>query len=157
MRIGIVVHSHTGNTHSVGQRLRESLVKAGHDVKIDRLEVVGGEQPNARQFRLTSCPDVSGYDAVILGAPVRGATISPVMAAFLSQVPTLQGKKVLCYVTMFFPFTWMGGTNAIAKMVAASEARAGSVCGTGIIRWSGRRREERITDIIDQVVRTLES
>lgn len=157
MKIGIVVHSHTGNTHSVGQRLREALERAGHKVEIERLEVVGGEQPNARQFQITSCPDVSGYDAVILGAPVRGATISPVMAAFLSQVPTLKGKKVLCYVTMFFPFAWMGGSNAIAKMGAASEARAGSVCGTGIIRWSGRGRDERITAVIDQFVRALGS
>ena len=155
MKIGIVVHSHTGNTRSVGQRLREALVKAGHDVKIEPLEVVGGEQPNARQFQLASCPDVSGYDAVILGAPVRGANISPVMAAFLSQVPNLQGKKVFCYVTMFFPFTWMGGTNAIAKMCAACEAKAGSACGTGIVRWTGRGRDERIAAVIDQFVRTL--
>jgi hypothetical protein len=41
MNIGIIVHSETGNTHSVATTLKEKLAAAGHTVSIERLKVVG--------------------------------------------------------------------------------------------------------------------
>lgn len=156
MKIGIIVHSQTGNTHSVAQRLQESFSKSGHEVFIERLEVVGGERPSS-PFQIASYPDPGKYDVLIFGAPVRAFSISPVIAAYLKQLPSLAGKRVLCYVTMSFPFAWMGGKNAITKMKEACESKAGLVNGTEIISWSPNRREGAIANTLEQFCRLLQS
>ena len=42
MNIGMIIHSQTGNTHSVAMKLKEKLSAAGHAVDLERLKVVGG-------------------------------------------------------------------------------------------------------------------
>lgn len=157
MKIGIVVHSKTGNTRSVAEKLQEKLAKSGHEVRLESIEVAGDGRSNSRQFRLANCPDIGAYDYVIFGAPVWGATVSSVMAAYLKQLSTLKGKRVLCFVTMLFPFSWMGGTSAIAKMRTVSETKGADICGTGIVRWSGRGREERIAAMVSEFTQVIGS
>ncbi len=43
MKIGIIVYSQTGNTFSVAEKLKAKLTAAGHNVNIERLTTVGGE------------------------------------------------------------------------------------------------------------------
>ena len=46
MNICIVVHSFTGNTLMVAEKLASRLREKGHTVDLERLEVVGGEDRN---------------------------------------------------------------------------------------------------------------
>lgn len=46
MEIGIIVHSLTGNTLSVAERLQERLAADGHDVEIEQLKTIGEEKTN---------------------------------------------------------------------------------------------------------------
>ena len=54
MKIGIVVHSHTGNTYSVAPRLKEELLKDGHSVNLEKVTAVNENQAEARDVRLES-------------------------------------------------------------------------------------------------------
>lgn len=73
MKVGIIIHSHTGNTLSVAERLKEKLVAVGHQATIDQVTAVN-EDPSAK-VELKTMPDTSTYDALIFGAPVRWAEI----------------------------------------------------------------------------------
>ncbi|MHB8130204.1 MAG: flavodoxin family protein, partial [Mobilitalea sp.] len=116
MNIGIIIHSHTGNTLSVGEKLKESLQAGGYTVALERVTAVN-EDPNAKEkVRLKSIPDLSKYDYVIVGAPVRAFSLSPVMANYLSQLPNMNDKKFACFVTQHFPKPWMGGNRAVKQM-----------------------------------------
>ena len=156
MKIGIIVHSQTGNTYSVVQKLKEKLLSAGHSVNIERLESVGGEKTNvkdATKIQLKANPDISSYDKLIFAAPVQGASISSVLSAYLTQVASLQNKKVVCLVTEFFPYPWMGGNHAISQMKNICESKGASIIGTGIVNWMGRQREKRIEDVVEKLGR----
>lgn len=155
MNIGIVVHSQTGNTLSVAERLREKLAAAGHAVALERLEAEGEVRPGVRDVRLKSVPDVEAYDAVVLGSPVHAFALSVAMQAYLRQVPSLAGKRVACFVTQFFPFAWMGGHHALRQMARACQAKGATVCGTGVVNWSRRNRDQRIAAVVDRVSRCL--
>lgn len=150
MKIGIIIHSETGNTFSVAQKLKVGLISSGHSVSIDKVIAANDRQQDIQKINLLTIPDVSGYDAIIFGAPVRGFSLSPILAAYLSQLETLQGKKVECFVTEFFPFPWMGGNRAIRQMKNICESKAGKVIGTGIINWSSKHRQEQIDHILER-------
>lgn len=147
MKIGIIIHSHTGNTLSVGERLKESLATGGHTVQLEQVTAVN-EDPNSREpIRLKSIPDIVPYDAVIFGAPVRGFSLSPVMKAYLSQLTKLSGKKISCFVTEHFPKPWMGGNHSIKQMIRAIEQKGGKVAATGVVNWTSQAREEQIKEL----------
>lgn len=146
MRIGIIVHSHSGNTFSVAERLKEEFVKAGHSVT---LEKVIPTDPNAvTNIKLESNPEIGAYEMLIFGAPVRGFSLSPVMLTYLNQLPTLQGKTVSCYVTQQLKKAWMGGNRSIKQMQTVCAAKGGKLAKTGDIHWSGKDREDQISALV---------
>jgi NAD(P)H dehydrogenase (quinone) len=159
VEIGMVVFSHTGNTHSVAQKLRQKLAAKGHDVTYDRLKVVGGfrpaemiEQPDLIRFE--ALPDLERYDRIIFGSPVQGGSISAAMIKYLGQLPSLAGKEAACLVTEAFPFGWMGGNRAIRQMVEICEAKGATVRGSGLVNWMRPTRKwqiERVTDSLTGV------
>ena len=153
MKVGIIVHSQTGNTLSVAQRLMEEYQKAGHPVELERVTTIDEDPAKSNNVELKSIPDPSGYDFLIFAAPVWAFSLSPVMKAYLDQVPSLQGKKVSCFMTQAFPFTWMGGNRALRQFKAACEAKGATVAKTGIVNWS-RQREKKITEILGLLTRT---
>jgi NAD(P)H dehydrogenase (quinone) len=155
----MVVFSHTGNTHSVAQKLRQKLAAKGHDVTYDRLKVVGGfrpaemiEQPDLIRFE--ALPDLERYDRIIFGSPVQGGSISAAMIKYLGQLPSLAGKEVACLVTEAFPFGWMGGNRAVRQMTEICESKGATVRGSGLVNWmrpSRERQIEKVTDSLTQV------
>ncbi|MCX8129936.1 MAG: flavodoxin domain-containing protein [Clostridia bacterium] len=150
MKIGIIIHSFTGNTFSIAQKLHDSLTKAGHVVNLEQIKLTGGEQPNMKDFKIEIYPDISPYDALIFGAPVRGFSLSPVMRVYLEQLVSLQDKKLICFVTQFFPYQWMGGNRAITQFRKACGQKRGTVCSTGIANWKNKSREKKITEMVEE-------
>lgn len=150
MKIGIIVHSHTGNTLSVAQRLKEALAASGHSVTLERVTAVD-ENPNAAMnAKLKDIPDTSKYDVLIFGAPVRGFSLSPVMKLYLAQLPALNGKKVGCFLTQSFPHPAMGGNQAMGQFRKACEAKGASIFQNGIVNWS-MGREKKIANVIEKM------
>ncbi|MFZ5986519.1 MAG: flavodoxin family protein [Bacillota bacterium] len=153
MKVGIIVHSHTGNTLAVAQRLKEKLLAKGHSVNLEQVMAVNEDPSAAGNIQLKTVPDISDYDGLIFGAPVRAFSLSPVMKAYLSQLPSLKGKKVGCFVTQYFPYGWMGGTRSVKQMKKFCEAKDENVFAAGIVNWSHKEREKRITDVLERLTR----
>jgi flavodoxin len=148
MRIGIIVYSRTGNTLSVSERIRESLLAGGHEVQLERVTAINEDPNTAREkIKLKSIPDIALYDYVIMGAPVQGFSLSPIMKTYLDQIPQLQGKKVACFVTQHFPKPWMGGSHALKQMVGFISQKGGKVTDTGNVNWTSKVREEQINEL----------
>ncbi len=153
MNIGLIVHSDTGNTLSVAERLQQKLAALGHATALERVEPV--DRSRVKDVKLKAVPDPLKHDALVFGAPVHAFSLSPAMRAYLDQVPSLGDKRVACFVTQFFPFAWMGGTRALRQMTRACQAKGATVCGVGIVNWSRRSRERRISQLVDDLARCL--
>jgi len=151
MKIGIILYSQTGNTYSVSLKLKEKLVTAGHSVNIERLKVTSEVRLGTKDIKFETLLDVEPYDALVFGSPVQAFSLSSVMASYLTQIASLQGKKVAFLVTQFFPFPWMGGNRTLGQMKKICESKGAAVCGVAIVNWSNPSREKRITEVVEKL------
>ncbi len=151
MKIGIIVHSQTGNTYSVAQKLQEKLSAVGHSVNVERITPVDSKQMDPKKIQIEKLPDLSPYDALVFAAPVQAFSVSPTMKVYLEQLPSLSGKRIACFVTKALPFNWTGGNKAIAIMKKSCESRGGTVVGTGIVVWRGEDLDKKIVDLVEQL------
>ncbi len=142
MKIGIIIHSQTGHTLSVAQKLKESLTAQGHQATVAQVTGIS-DGSDRSHVQLTSAPDVSGYDALVFGAPVQGFALSRVMTAYMSSLPSLQGKKAALLTTQQLPCAWMGGNQTTRQMEAFCTAKGASVCGSAIVHWGNAVRRSR--------------
>jgi len=147
MKIGIIVYSQTENTYSVALKLQDKFQSDGYDVEIQRVIPVGEVPPRAKDVEFQNAPEVAEYDAIIFGAPVHAFNLAPAMTAYLEQIPSLQDKKIACFVTKGLPFNWTGGNKAISKMKEICQSKGGTVLGTDIIIWRGNT-DEKIEELI---------
>ena len=150
MNIGMIVYSQTGNTHSVATKLEEELAAAGHTVTLERIEVTGEVQPG-KPVQFTTLPDAAEYEALVFGSPVQAFSLCQAMVDYLKQVASLQNKKVALLVTQAFPYPWLGGNRAVRQMKRACESKGATVCGSGIVNWMKKRREQQIVEVVDRL------
>ncbi len=151
MKVGIIVHSYSGNTLSVAEKLRDTIAAKGHTATLERVSAVN-EDPSAQgPVELKDIPDVGKYDALVFGAPVRGFSLTPAMTVYLAQLSTLQGKKVGCFVTQQLPFAWLGGNRTIGQMKNVCEAKGAVPTSTGIVNWGSKKREEKIANVVKKL------
>lgn len=153
MNIGIIVYSRTGNTLSVGEKIKEALIAKEHSVCLEKISAENETSQAKGPIRLTSIPYPSPYDALILGGPVAGAQLSPFMKEYLSRLPAIRGKKVACFVTQHFPLKWMGSTRAVKQITRAVEQKGAPVIASGIVQWSSKERDEQISQVVNNLRR----
>jgi flavodoxin len=150
MNIGMIVYSQTGNTYSVALKLQEKLSAAGHTVSLERVEVTGEVQPGKPvQFKML--PDAAKYEALVFGSPVQAFSLCQAMVEYLKQVAPLQDKKVAFLVTQAFPYPWLGGNRAVRQMKRLCESKGATVCGSGIVNWMKKSREQQIVEVVDRL------
>ena len=149
MKIGIIVHSQTGNTYSVAQKLQKKLSATENEVKVERITPNGEVNPSSKNIKFETLPDLDAYDALIFGAPVQAFSLSAVMKAYMNQIKSLNNKKVACFVTKGVPFNWTGGNKAINQMKKIIESQGGTVIGTSIVIWRDKR-EEQIAELVEK-------
>lgn len=146
MLIGVLVYSHTGATLEFADRIAQRLRKKGHAVEMTEIKTDGEVRHRQKDdVRLLNVPNCEKYDAVLVGGPVWGFTASPPTIACIRSLQGVSGKKLLPFVTMGFPFEWMGGTNAIEAMRKAAEG-VGAIVMPGMIAPKLFRRYSRIKD-----------
>jgi flavodoxin len=148
MDIGMIVYSQTGNTHSVATKLKEKLSAAGHSVTLERIEVIGEVAPG-QPVQFKTLPDAEKYEALVFGSPVQAFSLCQAMVEYLKQVESLQGKQVALLVTEAFPYPWLGGNRAVRQMKRACESKGATVCGSGVVNWMKKRREQQIVEVVD--------
>lgn len=148
MKIGIIIYSYTGNTLSVGERIRDVFLEKGHSVYIERI-TAANDNPNSRDgFSLLNKPDPTPYDAVVFGAPVQQFGLARVMQAYLVKLPEMKGKKISCFVTQGLPLKWFGSSRAIKLITDKAEEKGATVTATGIVQWGSRKRQAQIDEVI---------
>ena len=155
MNIGLIVYSRTGHTLSVAARLGEALSAAGHAVKLEHVEAAGPVRPGATNIPLKTMPEIEGYEALVFGTSVQGGTPAPPMATFLDRLPSLQGVKVACLVTGFFPPGW-GRNQTIARMTEICESKGATVCGSGSVGWWSLGRKRQIAEAVEALSKSFE-
>lgn len=149
MKIGIIIHSYTGHTYSVAEKLQEKFLAAGNEVSIEQVKLVDDEEMDVKKIQIETFPDLNAYDVLIFGASVRAFSLSPAMTAYMTQIPSIQDKKIACFVTKGLPFHRTGGNQAISQMKKICESRGGTVMGTGIVIWRGNIEKE-IDELIEK-------
>ena len=141
MKIGIIVHSHTGNTLKVAEKIRDKLAEKGQDAIVLR---VSAEDEKARSnIVLRDKPDTDSFDTLIFGAPVWAFSVSPVMKQYFAELNSLKGKKVACFVTQGGS-PWFGGNRSIRQMVEFCRKKGAKAEMTEIIGWRGENLDQRI-------------
>ena len=157
MKIGIIVHSMTGNTSLVAERIKNRLEKDGHELFLERLNIIGGEDQSQSDPKKISIEPLSinleEMDLLILGGPVRGFQASPAMKSFLGNLKGLDGKDAMIFVTHAFPFNWMGGNSAIKQIRGICTEKGANILFTGIIDWKNSKREIQIDSLAAGVAR----
>jgi flavodoxin len=151
MKIGIIVHSQTGTTLSVAEKLKDRLSNGGHQVKLDRVIPKGEVKPGEKNIEFESKPGITGYDAYVFGGPVQGFSLSPVMKAYMDQIGSLNGKPVAFLVTKGLFFKWTGGNRAVRTMEKISSSKNGKILGSDIVVWMGKGREQRIGETVSRI------
>lgn len=147
MKIGIIVHSQTGHTYEVAQKIEENLLATGHTVEIEQIRLAGGQQTPNKNSKIENPPDATAFDAVIFGAPVQAFSLSKVMQMYLEQISSLQDKKISLFVTKGLRFNWTGGSRAIGQMKKICQAKGGIVYRTEIVVWS-KNRDKQIAELV---------
>ena len=154
MKIGIIVYSQTGHTLLVAENLKNRLTAAGHSAAVERLVPLSGEK-DGKNIQLGKLPDLSQYEGLVFGSPVQAFSLAPVMAAYMKQLPPLNGKKVACFVTKGLPFRWTGGSRAINRLKKEAEARGGEVGAAGVIVWRGTSLDSNIAEVVDVISKSF--
>jgi flavodoxin len=152
MNIGILVHSLSGHTLSVAQKIEKKLTEQGHTCRIEQIRARDEEALSKGQvmqpIQLINPPDPLAYDTLIFGAPVWGFSLSKVMNAYLDRIPKLSGKKAACFITHSFPHPILGGNRSLKQMKSACKQKGASLYASGIVSWSNSRREEQIENLV---------
>jgi len=151
MKIGIIVHSKTGNTASVARKLKNALLSRGHEVGLEQVTPRDAKEQDIRKIQLKDKPELQGYDALIFGAPVWGFSLSPVMKLYLSQQESLRDKKVVCFVTQAFAYSWLGGNRAVGQMSKLCAEKGADIAETGVVNWAASRRDKKTAELIEKV------
>ena len=147
MKIGVFVYSQTGNTLSVAEKLCEKLKADGQNATLERITIVGDPKGDVKKVAFDRRPLPDGYDAVIFAGQVHAFHLSAPMAAYLSGIGSLEGKKTACFVTQSSA-AWLGGNRAIKKMIQLIGEKGGGASGSGIINWSNKKRGEQIDGLV---------
>jgi NAD(P)H dehydrogenase (quinone) len=116
MKIGMFIHSQSGNTAKLGLAVTHSLREKGHEVSIELLRPLGKVHPRVRHVEFRNLPEPDEFDLVIFGGPIWAFGPSPVIVSLLKQLTTLKGKKALCFTTSGFPTAISGARGAIRRI-----------------------------------------
>lgn len=151
MSIGIIVHSNSGHTLRVATELKRRLHEGGHQARMEELKAGAPVQAGTREVIPKTIPRLEGYDTVVLGSPVNGGQMSAVVRGYLSQVPSLEGKRVALLLTHFFPRAW-GARQTIEEMTRVCESKGAYVIGWADVRWPNLRRRRDIGLAVEKLI-----
>jgi NAD(P)H dehydrogenase (quinone) len=155
MKIGIFVHSQSGNTAKLGLAVVNALREKGHDVSIELLRPVGKVHPRMRHVEFRTLPETEEYDMVLFGGPIWAFHASPVVVSLLKQISTLKGKKALCFTTSGFPTAFSGAKRAIMRINELLEGLGATVL-TGIpLFWGMYCGKKKLDKTVEEICGTI--
>ena len=151
MKIGIFVHSQSGNTAKLGLAVTHALREKGHEVSIELLRPLGKVHPRVRHVEFRNMPEPEEYDIVIFGGPIWAFSPSPVLVSLLKQLPTLKGKKALCFSTSGFPTAFSGAKRAISRLNELCEGLGATVLPSVALFWGFYCGKKRLDKTVEEI------
>ncbi|HEX2957835.1 MAG TPA: hypothetical protein VHO70_13450 [Chitinispirillaceae bacterium] len=157
MKLSIILHTQSGHTADLARKIAETFRNAGHETEISMLRTVGTVSPGSTKFEIKNAPEITDEDWIIFAAPVWAFKASPVIMKYLGSLKNLKGKKVVNIVTKFLPFTWTGGTQALAAMNSEVETSNGEVLQGEILQSFLKASPEKLAEVAQRVLKTFTS
>ncbi|MFP4418851.1 MAG: flavodoxin family protein [Chitinivibrionales bacterium] len=160
MKVGILVHSHTGTTLKFAREIESRLKEKGHDVSLVKLETDPAVDPSniskVKDFKISNLPDATSFDYLLVGGPVWAFSATPVITSCFKQMGSLQGKKVIPFVSMGSPMRFMGGNRAVGMIRKAAEQQGAEVVGNGYVSSKMfHDQPKEMGDIADSIVASI--
>lgn len=159
MKVCIVVHSKTGNTFEYAKVIESKLKEKKHVVELVRLDIDPpdwqGRPKDGKEFSINNLPDCSGYDIVMIGSPVWGASATPVIMKAVAEMKGLSGKKVMPFTTQAFAFSFLGGNRTMGMISKEAQKKGATVLpGKNIpkmFRNVEKLRETNATEMVSRL------
>ncbi len=137
MKVGILVHSHTGTTLKFAREIESKISRNGHEVTLVQLETDPAVNPSnmskIKNFKIINLPDCSTFDYILVGGPVWAFSATPITTECFKQMGGLEEKKVMTFITMSFPMRFMGGNRAVSMIKKAAAQQGANVIGEGFV------------------------
>jgi flavodoxin len=151
MKIGLIIHSVTGNTLSVAKELQKRLTENGHEAVLEEIKTEGKVEFGAKDAKFLNMPDLKGYDLIIFGSHTEAFQLEITMKIYFEKIERIEGKAI-CFATHQFPLKWLGGTGTVNKMKTYCEEKGLKVIGTSVINWSPEsKRQTNIDNAIKEI------
>jgi NAD(P)H-dependent FMN reductase len=119
-------------------------------VNLERVGIIGPDDLGTTDVQLKTKPETAPYDGLVFASPVRGGVMPPAMTKYLEQITSLEGKKVVCLVTHFFPVQW-GANQTLDQMKKVCESKGATICGSGDVGWHRLGQKRRIAAAVDNL------
>lgn len=156
MTIGIIVYSYTNNTLTIANQLKEALVNKGYLVEIESIKAYN-EDPNNTQIILSNIPNHKKYDKLIFATCVRGFDCAPVFKAYMNTIDTLDNKRCAGFVSQYFPWDGLGGTQSLKRMRDLVEMKKGVFVPLRSIHVKSKQKDKQIAELISSCLKWIES
>jgi multimeric flavodoxin WrbA len=150
MKVKFIIYSHTGHTKTVAENFQTKLLSSSHCVVMDYIQTKEKLDLKADIVEIKEMPMPQGQDVVIIGSPVHGGRVSAPIRAFLSQVTSLEGIRIILLVTHFFRPGW-GAVQTLQDMRNLCEYKGGEVIGVSHIKWFSLNRKRQINKMSSKV------
>jgi NAD(P)H dehydrogenase (quinone) len=155
MNIGLIIHSQTGHTLTVAERLKTELTGMGHEVDLVHLLPDKPATPGKLSDPIL-LPSLQQYDGIVFGSHAEGLSLAPAMKRAMDAMPSLAGKKVACLVTQYFRQPWLGGSRSVKQMSDLCSKKNGIVKSTATVQWKAEDRVARIEKAVSDLSRSFD-
>lgn len=154
MKIGFIVHSQSGNTLSVAQKVIDQLKAQGHDVMLTHIkdEDVNVSMQHPERFITVVDEVTSNVDVLFIGGWVQAFSLCRGLNFAIQHHFNIQSKETHLFLTHHFPFEWMGGTNAMKQLTKHVIAKEHQVKTTKIFNWSRKNNQQLIEQWVDSMI-----
>jgi hypothetical protein len=153
VKVGVLVHSHTGKTASFALHLAIELRRLGHEAEVIKLEPRQEPHWTDRCAVLEALPDLTPFDVIALGGPTWLGP-SPVVLGFLAQASGLAEKRLYPFVTHQYP-PLFGGRIALARVRRAARAATTQAFGGRAVRIGSAPNAEPVRRAAAEMAREI--
>jgi NAD(P)H dehydrogenase (quinone) len=157
MKIGVFVHSQSGNTAKLALAVTHALREKGHDVSVELLRPVGKVSIWSRRVAFRDMPEPEDYDMVLFGGPNWAFGSSPVIFSLLKQFSTLKGKKTLFFITSLLPDSLSGAQRGIARVNELCEGLGATMLPGVSLAWGLHCGKKRLDKAVEDICGKLQA
>ncbi len=155
MKIGLIIHSVTGNTLHVAKELQKRLVENGHEVILDEIKTEGKVEFGTKDVEFKHLPDLNNHELLIFGSHTEAFQLETAMKIYFEKIEKTS-VNAICFATHQFPLKCLGGTGTVKKMKSYCEIKGMKVNGTCVINWSPEsKRKANIEAAIEEIIRLI--